>query len=268
MTRAREQAAALCELLSGAGAVPVLLPAIAVEPADDLMPLDRALERLWLGGWLAFTSANAVQVVLERLSRRRAGAVDGEHLSALPAGIKVAAVGPATAKALEARGVKVDAMPAEAVGTALAGALGCLSGKVVVLPGSDIARDETADALRAAGALVERVTVYKTAAAEPDAAGRAELAKGVDAVTFTSPSTVRGLMERLDAPLKQQVAQSAVACIGPTTAAAARAAGLEVAVHPHEHTVEALVTELGEYFRHRGTGGPGAASRSIHQAAL
>ncbi len=263
VTRARDQAAALCDLLSGAGAVPVLLPAIAVEAAEDLLPLDRAMERLWLGGWLAFTSANAVTIVLERRSRRKSGAFDAEHLAAMPAGVRVAAVGPATAKALQARGVHIDAMPAEHIGAALAGALGDLAGKVVVLPGSDIARDETAEALRAAGALVERVTVYRTSSAEPDAQGKAELGRGVDAVTFTSPSTVRGLMERLEPPLVQKVREAVVACIGPTTAAAARAAGLEVAVHPHEHTIEALVNALAEHFKPIG---PAQGPRSLHQA--
>jgi len=256
VTRPAGQAEALATALRRAGAEPVMLPAIAVRAVDDLAPLDAALARLGCGDWIVFTSANAVAVVMDRLSARAAS---------LPAGVRIAAVGPATARAAAARGLAVRAVPEIHTGAAIAATLGDVRGRRVALPCADIAREETAAALRAAGALLEHVVVYETVPADFNAGALAELARGVDAVTFNSPSTVEHLLGRLAPPLRRTVEAAVVACVGPTTAAAARAAGLVVAVEPARYTTDDLVRALDAHFaaRNARTAAGFTSSRSL-----
>jgi uroporphyrinogen-III synthase len=239
VTRARAQADALCALLEARGARPVVFPAIAIEPVDGA-PVALAVAGLGAYDWIAFTSANAVTAFF--------AAMRAADRPALPAGLRVAAVGEPTARALEREGIGAVVMPGRFLGVELASAMGPLAGQRVLLPCSHIARDATRAALRDAGADVDAVVVHRTVTARPTPEELRALDRPVDAVTFTSPSTVRGFLEAGGPAARRLAGRAAVACIGPTTTAAARAAGLTVAVEPARHTADALVEALDTFF--------------------
>jgi len=251
VTRAASQAAPLCEALAARGARVVAFPTIVTEPARDPEPVRRAVASLEAYAWIVFTSANAVRFFAEHLAARAGGR--------LPPGVHVAAVGSATAEALAEHRIRVDAIPEEFVGVRIAAALGDLAGRRVLLPRADLGRPETPDALRAAGALVDDVTVYHTVPAAADPAALAALAAGVDAVTFTSPSTFTNFAALLGRRADRLLAGAVVASIGPVTSAAIRAAGFPVHVEPAEHTMSALVDALETHFASHAAGVAGDA---------
>ncbi len=247
VTRTRAQASSLVTLLRLEGAHSIELPAIEVQRRLDPERLAEAVEWLRRGAyrWVAFTSANAVEVLLDGLMAA------GEDLRLL-AGARICAIGPATERALAARGLRADLVPGEALGEAVAAALlaqGNLDGTRVLLPRAEGARDVLPDALREAGAAVDDLALYFSAppAEAPPAALDAVRAGQVDVVTFTSSSTVRNLAALLGGDLSS-VARATVACIGPATAEAARVAGLEPDVVAEEHSVEGLVDALRRFF--------------------
>lgn len=246
VTRAAAQAAPLREALEALGARVVLFPTIVTQPARDPEPVRRAMDALEAYAWIVFTSANAVRFFADCLATRPGGR--------LPPGVHVAAVGTATATALAERAIRVDAIPDEFLGVRVADAVGDLRGRRVLLPRADLGRAETPDALRAAGALVDEVTVYHTVPAAPDPAGVAALETGVDAVTFTSPSTFTNFVALLGDRAGRLLAGAAVASIGPVTSAAIRDAGFSVHVEPAEHTMAALVDTLETYFASHAAG--------------
>jgi len=259
VTRPRPQAPALAERLAALGAEPILFPTIAIAPLDDYAALDAALRRLPEFAWVVFTSANAVDMVCRRLS---ALGLDGA-LARGPA--RLAAIGPATARALESYGAAVTALPDEYVAEALPASLGPVAGQRLLLPQAELARDVLAVELSRRGAWVEALPAYRTLPAAPDPAGLAALRQGVDALTFTSASAVvnfvrlvaggdqypalagppRTAFDGLPLPRLSGVV---VACIGPITAQAARAAGLPVAVVPAAYTLDGLVAGLAGHF--------------------
>ena len=252
VTRSRTQASRMCELLEDAGAVPVELPAIAIAPPDDFAPLDEAVSRLSSFGWVIFASVNAVDAVFGRLDAQ------GRDARAFGAA-RVGAIGPATAAALERRGIRPDFTPSRSVSSAVLedprfrGNDGRgWEGVSVLLPAADIGRDELFDGLSSFGANVERVTTYRTVT-PLDAAQRARdaFAEGIGIVTFTSSSTVRNLLSLLDSDGgwgKDALSGSLIACIGPVTSATARELGLRVDIEAEEHTVEGLAQALVNYY--------------------
>lgn len=246
VTRARGQHQELAGLLEAEGAVPLLFPTIAFRPARDLATLDAALRDVHHYDWLVFTSANAVSHVWDRFAALGV---------AIPPTARLAAVGPATARALAERGLPVSAIPDAHRGAAVAGALGELAGRRVLLPRADIGREETLDALRAAGAEVVAVTAYHTVPAEPDAAGLAALRSGVDAVTFTSPSTVHHFVALLNDEAAVLLRRTTVACIGPTTADAVTALGLTRPLMAPSASASGLVAALAGHFRRAAPAG-------------
>ena len=238
VTRAAAQAGALSERLRALGADVLEMPATRVEPLDPA-PLAAALARLGEYDWMAFTSQNAVRLVWEAL---RAAGLDARAL----AGVRVCAVGSATGEALLARGIAVDVVPirfvAEGVLEALAGRTD-VQGARVLYATAEGARDVLPAGLRALGAVVDVVPVYRSA---PDGAGaeqlRQALADGaVDLVTFTSASTVHGYVQAVGAELARR---APAASIGPVTSEAARAAGITVAVEAAESTIPGLVAAV------------------------
>ena len=244
VTRPAEQAAGLAGRLRDAGAVPVLMPAIELRPpADGHAAADGAARRLAEGGfdWAVFTSANGVERFRARLG---AGGLDARAFG----GVRVAAIGPATSAALAGFGIRADVVAEPHTTSALAGALAArAAGMRVLLARSAEGDPGLAEALRAAGAEVSDAAVYQVATARGDAAVLADLAAGrIDVVTFTSPSTVRGLVALAGIG---GLRGARVACIGPVTAGAARELGLgvdvEAAVHTAEGLVEALAASVG-----------------------
>ena len=236
VTRARPQASGLVERLHELGAATVELPVIEIgEPADGGTALRAAAGRVADYDWVAFTSANAVGRFFAAL-----GEV-GADTRAL-GGRRVAAIGPGTAEALAAAGVRADLVPDRFVAESLLEAFPDGPGRVL-LPRAAIARDALPAGLTERGWTVDVVEAYRTAVGRP--APEALAAAGsAHAVTFTSSSTVTNYLAVAgDVPVPP-----VVACIGPITADTARAAGLSVDVVAAEHTIEGLVSALIEKF--------------------
>lgn len=243
VTRARDQAEELAAQLLALGAEVVEAPSIRIEPLDQ-GPLRDALARLEEYDWLVVTSRNTVALVWEAL---RAAGGDAHALS----GVRVAAVGPATAEALRELGVAIAVVPerfvAEGVLEALRGR-GDVRGRRVLFPAAEGARDVLPAGLRELGATVDEIAVYRSV---PDDSWRgavaARLGRGeVDAVTFTSGSTVRHFVDAVGVELARR---ARVVTIGPVTSDAARAAGLDVAAEAHEATIPSLVDAVAEVLR-------------------
>ncbi len=227
ITRPEADAARLADRLRALGAVPVVAPAIRIEFTDP-PELDRALSDLTGYQWVVFTSRNGVEAVF-----RRTGSL---------AGPKVAAIGPATAEALREHGVAPDLVPAEYIAEAILDALGEVSGLRFLLPRADIAREALADGLRGRGAVVHEIAAYRTS----PVADRSAPLGPVDAVTFTSSSTVRGFLAGGPVP-----AGAKVICIGPITAQTARACGLKVTAVAEQYTEDGLIDALQAAFARR-----------------
>lgn len=235
VTRARAQADSLLHALEAAGAVPVLLPLLESLPPADPAPAEAALDRIAGFDWIVLTSGNAARFFAERWARR------GRPFPVPP---RVAVIGPATAEAARAAGLPVHVESRELRGRAIPDVLGDLAGRAVLLPRSDLARADTPEAFTAAGARVDDVVFYRTASIAPDADGLATLRAGVDVLTFLSPSAVDAFVTLLGDDARRLAARATVACIGPVTAEAARAAGFPVHVQPEVSTGEALVRAL------------------------
>lgn len=241
VTRARRQANVLVDELRRVGAIPIEVPTIALaDPEDGGAALRAALVRLGRGAyeWVVFTSENTVERVFAEL----------EDAGCL-ASAKVAAIGIGTARCLASRGVAADLVPevfvaealAEAFPPACGGRATGSSGRVL-LPRAAVARGVLETALREKGWEVDVVTAYRTIRPELPTSIFEELA-GLDAVTFTASSTVTGWVELVGLDRLPPV----VACIGPITAATARAAGITVTLEASPHSVDGLVSALVGY---------------------
>jgi uroporphyrinogen-III synthase len=247
VTRPRAQARLLRELLEADGAEVVEVPAIRIGPPDDYGPVDAAIDRLAGYDWVVFTSQNAVGAFLDRAQTRVARTEDLERLH-------IAAIGPATGQALRSRGLRPSLEPQRFVAEALveafaehvAGAAGGdLRGTRILLPRASQARSVLPDGLRALGASVDVVPVYRVERErDHDPEMWRRLSGGADAVTFTSPSTVRNFVELLGADASRVLGGALVACIGPVTAACAGSCGLRVGLVADTYTVPGLVDAL------------------------
>lgn len=251
VTRAREQSAGFVEALGDEGAAAVEFPVLRFEGPTDGAPLARAFEALAEGAYraVAFTSQNGVARFFDGL--------DARGLDARAFGrAKVVAIGPATAAALKARGVRPDAVAKEFIGEGVARAVadllgGEIMGARVLLARAEVARDALPAALRAMGAAVDVVAAYRTVAAPADEveALRASLRAGeLDAVTFTSSSTVTNLCDALGPDAPALLTRAVVASIGPVTSETARARGLTVAVEATEFTAAGLLDALRAHY--------------------
>jgi uroporphyrinogen-III synthase/uncharacterized protein (DUF952 family) len=258
VTRPAGEAGTLSDLLRAEGAVVLEAPAIEILPADDTGPLDEAVADLCEGGfaWVVFSSPRAVDAVCERMDAL-------EYRRGIAA--MIAAVGPATAAALLEAGFHVHLVADPHTTDALADQFPAGRGRVL-LPRADIAPIGLEDVLTAKGWSPVRVTAYRTgmSATLPEDVERALTERGVDAVAFTSASTVRGF-----ASLTGERGVPAVA-IGPVTARAAREEGFRVAAEADPHTVEgvaaavvrALTVERRPLFHITTTEQAGAAAES------
>lgn len=228
--RPRDQAQEVADELERRGAQAILLPALEIAPPEDPAPLERALARLEEYDWLALTSANGVQAVFERVDR-------------LPEGLKVAAVGPKTARALERWGVTADLIPPAATAESLAEAMRRVEGmRRVLFPKANRARDVLPEQLRAAGIQVDDPVAYRSVDVLEDGEALAELRAGrIDWVLVTSPSILEALVARVDASVWSR---TRLASIGPVSSAAIRRHGLRVAVEADPYTLESLIAAI------------------------
>lgn len=264
--RPLEQAAELAERLEAAGAEPVSAPVIAVvDPPDGGTALRSALAGLRAGDWLVVTSPNGATRVSEALAEGVSGGrlepvgepQAGGGPSAAPrrgrclppeggslaGGVRVAAIGPGTARAAAEAGLPVDLVPERSVAEGLVEAFGVPSagggsGRVV-LARAEVARAALPDGLRAAGWEVEDVAAYRTVPQELTAEQRNRVA-AADGVVFTSSSTV----DRLVDAVGTDAVPPLVVSIGPATSATAASYDLAVTVEAAEHTIKGAVAAL------------------------
>ena len=250
-TRAGHQADPLSAELAAQGATVLHYPAIRIGPPADLRPLDSALAALLQGkfDWLILTSTNTVEALAQRLPPRETT----NRNAGLP--VRVAAVGPATAEAAARRlGIQAALIPEKFVAESLATTLALQPGERILLPQSGIARSFLADAFQVSGADVTQIIAYSTLIGQGgDPVPRFFWEGRIDAVTFTSPSTVHNFLKRLKAEggNASMLVDVAVACIGPQTTAAAVSHDLPRPLQPAEYTILALVQTLVEHFQER-----------------
>lgn len=234
--RPAAQQADLVDALERLGATAVVAPAVEILPLEDWGAVDDALARLGSFGWVVFTSVNGARLAGGRLGARTPPQV--------PEGCRVAAIGPATAEALEDLGIHVDWMPSRYTTDALAGEFPDPPARLLLLR-ADIAGPELDDGLRSRGFVIERVDAYRTVPADRSAI-RTALREGVDAVALTSASIARSLVAAAGgvplpgAPL--------VCCIGPATVAQCQRLGLPVDCVAREYTVGGLVEAMTARF--------------------
>lgn len=238
ITRPLAQSESFAEASRTAGYEPIYFPVIEISPIEENVALERALAKANCYEWIVFTSVNAVEVVFDKYPAQ----LIGEN-----SGTKVAAIGPKTAEALQARGVTPNFVPEEYIAEAILPGLGDLRGKWVLLPRAEIARKGLPESIFDAGGVPHEITVYKTLPAQPDPEGLTALNSGVDIVTFTSASTVKNFvaiakqngLDPLNLPNNPLFA-----CIGPITEQAAKEEGMTNLIVAKEYTTDGLLEAI------------------------
>jgi len=249
VTRPRAQAAELVTRLEQLGAEPIEVPTIQIMAPKDPAPLARACHQIGDFDWVVFTSTNAVSHFMRRLL---AGPGDVRDLK----GVRLCAVGPATAETLSQYHIRIDLLPEEYRATGVVRALRQhqdLTGTHILLPRADLARDLLPAELQHAGANVTTVTAYRTTPVDLDASGgpdlyRLLLERQVDIITFTSGSSVKNLVGMLGADQAADLLRRVdVACIGPVTADVATRLDISTTILPSEYTVPAMVQAIVDH---------------------
>jgi uroporphyrinogen III methyltransferase/synthase len=263
VTRSREQAGELIDMLEERGAEAIPAPTIRIAPPEDTEALDRACAQAGTFDWIVFTSANGVDHFMQRLLALG----DVRDLK----GVKLCTIGPSTASRLQRYGIRVDLMPGEFRAEALIQTLtdlGPIGGQRFLLPRADIARDVLADELRSAGAEVVDVAAYRTLAGPADRESdydvyRMLLDRQIDAITFTSASTVRNFVTMFGQEQAADLLRTTiVASIGPVTAEAAQQLDITTTVMPPRYTIPDLVDALVEHFSAQRAESPDPESQS------
>jgi uroporphyrinogen III methyltransferase/synthase len=248
VTRAEHQTKELSRLLLERGAMPVEMPVIRINPPRTWKELDQAMLNLKSYDWIIFTSVNAVEMFWKRLQSKK---LDARQF----AGTKIGAIGPATAGALEERGLHPDYVPKTYTSQGFLAGLKKqdVAGCRVMLPRADIAGNELAEGLVKLGAKVHQVTAYRTATVTNSASQAKQmlLSSEIDVITFTSASIVNGLLAILGQKW-EIIKQARLACIGPNTAAALADRGLKADMVAREHTMPGLVAAIEDYFQRKG----------------
>lgn len=243
ITRPREKANPLALKLSRAGARVILAPTIRIDPPASYSGLDASLRGLKSYDALVFTSANAVESFFKRAKRLR--------LKSLPRPKRLFAIGPKTAEALRHYGWQKARMPENHRGEDLARSLGDVSGSRILIPQARVAREALSRMLSRRGAQVSLVESYRTI---PDKSGLKFLKKTpperIDAVTFTSESTVHQFVSQWGAARSRKLfIKAAAASIGPITSSALRKHGIRPAVEAKKYTAAGLYAALIEHFQ-------------------
>jgi uroporphyrinogen-III synthase len=239
--RARHQAGAISGELRKLGATVLEIPFIEIRKPRSFKPLDSALVNLGGYDWLILTSVNGVEAMWDRLTKLRLTKTSLKQL-------RIAAIGPATKKAIEQRGVKVDVVPKEYVAESVVRSLRRqVNGKRVLLVRAKVARDVIPHELRKAGAHVDVVEAYETVVPKSSRTRlRSALANPQQrphVVTFTSSSTVRNFVALLGSR-KASVEGIRLASIGPVTSSTLRELGLRVDIAAKEFTIPGLVEAI------------------------
>jgi len=255
VTRPREQAGEMSELIESLGGEAIEAPFIRIVPPHDYDELDAAVAAIGEYDWLVFSSANAVEAFMQRLL---ASPLDMRAL----AKTKLCAVGPATSERLAKYGLKVDLTPAEYRAESIVEAFATsanVQGLSVLIPRADIGREIVGDELRRQGAEVTEVVAYRTVVVDPEREGEPDvyrmlLDKQLDVVTFASASSVRSFVRAFGQDQAADLLRPvAVAAIGPVTAQVATQYGIHTTIMPAHYTVPALVDAIVQHVRGRRT---------------
>ncbi len=245
VTRTRKQASQLSSRLTERGAEVLEIPTIRVEPSEDRQAVIDVLMELNSYNWLVFTSPNGVDMFFDMFFK---AFPDLRDLG----GVRIAAVGPATAAKLKALHLTVDVMPEKYLTTEVAKAINeyeSLENLKVLLMRAKVANPDLPKQLVALGAIVDDVACYQTVMETEDLTGHAEdfAENGADAITFTSSSTVENFHARFDLPaMVEKFPEMRLASIGPETSKALVALGLQPDIEAEEHTIAGLVHALEE----------------------
>jgi uroporphyrinogen-III synthase len=239
--RARHQAGSLSTSLRSLGANVIEIPFIEIVKPGSYAPLDDALKNFKTYDWLILTSVNGVEALWQRLRKLRIPRTKLKHL-------QIAAIGPATKRAIVKRGLKVKMMPEEYVAESVVKGLhDKVNGKRVLLVRAKVARDVIPDSLRAAGAHVDVVEAYETVVPEKSKSRLLSLFKNKKrrphVITFTSSSTVRNFAELLG-PRAAALKNVRLASIGPVTSATLRELNLPVSIEAREFTMGGLIRAI------------------------
>ena len=250
ITRPRQQARDFRRALELLGATAISFPTVEVREPDSWDRLDRAIETIDQYDWLIFTSVNGVKYFFQRYFRHHS---DIRQLK----GVRIAAIGPATRRAVLDFSLAVDTLPsdyqAEGLVESLRGKV--VKGMRVLLPRARVAREVLPRQLQRQGASVEVVEAYRTGTPEDAQSRWAQILDETapHMVVFTSSSTVANLADLVrPKPLADSLQGVAVACIGPITAATARESGLGVDLVPQKYTTASLIEAMEAYFSRRG----------------
>ena len=245
VTRSVNQAGDLSERLAAVGAQVYTLPLIEILESDVLQPLDEAIDSLPNWHWLLFTSANGVNFFFKRLRHL-------QHDARALSRVRIAAVGSKTAHALSKHNIRADLIPVEPSQRGLINAFSKLEveGLRFLFPTSELSRIDLPEALEARGAHVERVIAYQNRAPNFDqTVSRLTSEEPIDLIIFTSPSAIHHAYEVLgEQEANALLDQSDIACMGSTTADAARARGLKVAVQPERSSIPNLVEAICAHY--------------------
>ena len=251
--RARHQAGALSSQLRDLGAQVIEIPFIEIRKPHSYQPLDSALKQIDHYDWLILTSVNGVEALWERVKKLE---LTKRHLRHL----KVAAIGPATRKAIEKRGLKVHVVPEEYVAESVVRSLRRqVKGKRVLLARAKVARDVIPHELRKLGAQVDVVEAYETVvprtSRERLRAALKDPKRRPNVVTFTSSSTARNFVN-LIGTTRGRVARAHTslngiqfASIGPVTSSTLRELGLPVDIEAREYTIPGLIAAIAAAHR-------------------
>lgn len=254
VTRARNQAGALSSRLKEMGAEVIEIPIIEIRPPESFSSLDEALDSLDSYDWLILTSANGAEALLSRMGDR---SISVDALGRL----RIAAIGPATRRSLEAQGLRVEVVPRNYVAEDVVLALrDRVAGCRVLLVRAKVARDVIPRELAQAGAAIDVVDAYETVSPEGTEAALAAIFSDPrhrpEVVCLTSSSTAQNLLTA--APEAARLIREGTllcACIGPITSKAVLEHGLPVAVEATEYTVDGLIDAIAEYFASRSKAG-------------
>jgi uroporphyrinogen III methyltransferase/synthase len=243
VTRTRSQAGVLSEQLRGLGADVIELPTIRIEPPSDLRAFAELVQDSHSYDWIVFTSPNGVSAFFDLFYKLYD---DAREIG----GVRLAAIGPATAQRIKDFHLKVDLQPEEFVAESIVREFrkqGGVENLRILLARAEKARDLLPKELSALGAIVDEGFAYRTVPETRDVTGarRRLLEEGADLITFTSSSTVENFLALgLPWPAGMQVAS-----IGPVTSATARDRGLSVAIEARRHDITGLVEAIRKFFQ-------------------
>lgn len=242
--RARHQASALASGLRLQGAEVIEIPFIEIRRPHSYKALDSALRDLKKYDWLVLTSVNGVTAVWDRAKKLGLNKRSFSHL-------KIAAIGPATKKSLQERGVRVHVVPKEYVAEAVVRSLrGRVKGKRILLARARVARDIIPRELRNTGAVVNVVEAYETVVPNSSRLRLRSLlaneGRKPHVITFTSSSTIKNFLALLGPSPRTKIQLQGIrfASIGPITSATIRDAGLRVHTQAKQYTIPGLIRAI------------------------